>query len=663
MKLRTAILAAAAATPLLVHGAEPPVEMETLVVTATRSEQDEVRLPAAVHVITAAEIAASGARHLTELLRSAGSLQLTDFYGDGSRAQVDARGFGDAANANTLVLVDGRRLNNPDIAGPDLNSIALKDIERIEIIEGSAGALYGDQATGGVINIITRAPKQELRAEASGGSFGTLGARVAVGGVQQGGGWSGRLSAEHRGSDNYREHNHVEYRNDFGRVGYDWASGGAFLEADFVEEDLQTPGALFADEVDQDRRQSTTNYRGDFSDTETRLYRAGIRQELTEDWTLALERTYRKSHGVFRLSSVFGASTQDSFQTRSLRSLNPKLTGTLALFGRDALFTLGGDFQIAEYELSSPFGVQQNEQRQNDGYAQAVLPLPGALDLTVAGRHARVRNHVQDGFTFTQPTEFSDDQDAGQVGLSWRPLDVVRLFARADRNFRYAKVDEFTFTDATPGSNENTLKNQTGETLEAGMEWATRAARLSLSWFRLDTDDEIAFDPTGGPFGFGANINLPETRRDGALVHARWQALDWLALSLGGQYVDAEVTKGPGLTGREIPLVASKVGQGAATLALPHGLSAQAGVAYTGRRAYAGDFDNSLPPLPSHSVTHLSLGWEWRALSADLRINNLLDREFSEYGASSTDPDTFAEAPAYLPSPGRSASLSVRWEL
>ncbi len=110
-------------------------------------------------------------------------------------------------------------------------------------------------------------------------------------------------------------------------------------------------------------------------------------------------------------------------------------------------------------------------------------------------------------------------------------------------------------------------------------------------------------------------------------------------------------------------MVASKVGQTAATFTLPHGLSAQAGIGYTGPRAYAGDFDNSLPRLPSHAVAHLSLGWEWRALSADLRINNLLDRQYSEYGASSVDPNTFAEEPATLPSPGRNASLRLRWEL
>jgi iron complex outermembrane receptor protein len=270
---------------------------------------------------------------------------------------------------------------------------------------------------------------------------------------------------------------------------------------------------------------------------------------------------------------------------------------------------------------------------------------------------------VQDGFTFTQPTRFGDEQDAGQVGLSWRPLRALRLFARADRNFRYAKVDEFTFTDADAGSNENALENQTGETLEAGAAWTGAGLDLSGTLFRLDAENEIAFDPTGGDFGFGANVNLPRTRRDGALLHARWQALDGLALSLGGQYVDAEVTRGAGLVGRDIPMVARKIGRADATVSLPHGFSAQVGVGYTGRRAYAGDFDNSLPPQPSHAVAHLALGCTWRSLTVDVRVNNLLDREYSEYGASSLDPNTFAEQPASLPSPERNASLRLHWEL
>ncbi|MFA7592969.1 MAG: TonB-dependent receptor plug domain-containing protein, partial [Thiohalobacteraceae bacterium] len=135
------------------------VRLEPVVVSATRSLQSSVPTPAAISIIDRTEIEASGALQITEVLRGRGGVQLSDPYGDGSRAVIGMRGFGENAAANTLILVDGRRLNNSDLAAPDLNSIALKDVERIEIIHGSAGVLFGDQAVGGVINIITRVPR------------------------------------------------------------------------------------------------------------------------------------------------------------------------------------------------------------------------------------------------------------------------------------------------------------------------------------------------------------------------------------------------------------------------------------------------------------------------------------------------------------------------
>src|SRR5688572_2772127 len=86
-----------------------------LIVTATRSEQERIYIPAAVAVISREEVLASGATHLAEVLRMQGGVQINDLYGDGSSASVSMRGFGETANANVLVLVDGRRLNNPDI--------------------------------------------------------------------------------------------------------------------------------------------------------------------------------------------------------------------------------------------------------------------------------------------------------------------------------------------------------------------------------------------------------------------------------------------------------------------------------------------------------------------------------------------------------------------
>ncbi len=159
-------------TPRALPAGESPTALPDVLVSATRSAQSNVTVPASITIISREEIARSGARNLAEVLRGRGSVQVIDSFGDGSRTTVGMRGFGESANANTLIMVDGRRLNNIDISDPDLNSISLKDVERVEIIHGSAGTLFGDQAVGGVINVITRTPERlQAFGEARRGSY------------------------------------------------------------------------------------------------------------------------------------------------------------------------------------------------------------------------------------------------------------------------------------------------------------------------------------------------------------------------------------------------------------------------------------------------------------------------------------------------------------
>jgi iron complex outermembrane receptor protein len=652
MKPHCFIFAAFAAAPCFAQTPEsPPTALDPLVVTATRSEQSTNRLPAAVTVITRKDIDASGASHLVQVLRLAGAAQVTEFFGDGSRATVDLRGFGDGAHSTTLVLVDGRRLNNSDIAPPDLNTLSLKDIERIEIIQGSAGVLYGDQAVGGVINIITRTPQRfEAAAEIGAGSYEGLQARGAV--SHRAGGFSLRWSAESRDTDNYREHNALEYRNALLRLGYDRAGGGVFGEFGWIEEDLETPGALFADEMQQDRRQATANFQGDFSDTDTGFARVNWRQLLGEDWELQTDLTHRQTDGVFRLSSVFGPSSSDSTQDRDIQSVNPRLTGAFAGPWGAGLLTAGIDALFADYELTSPFGTQTNDQRQTDGYLQAILPLPARFEATLGARQARVDNEVLDGFTFVAPTRFHDTRTAGEAGLAWRPLKTLRVFTRYDRNFRFAKVDEFTNAGATPGSGNVNLRTQTGDSYELGAEIFLGAVALRSTAYRLDSQNEITFDPATF-----TNINLDRTRRDGIIAEADFDV--WSSLTVGARYhrLHSEI-RGGALSGKDIPLVSPQTAKLWAGMDLPAGIALHAEVLAVDDRPFAGDFDNTLSRLPGHAVANLSLGWVFHALHLDGRVNNLLGKEYAEYGAAAG----FPEQESFFPSPERNYWLSARYD-
>lgn len=160
----TVVAACLTLTPLVATAGELRADknefsLAEIVVTATRTEQTLKETPSTVQVITRADIERWQSHTLADALQQAtGIIMFNDFQ---SRANLSIRG---SAPRHVLIMVDGRRLsgelsyNSANVY--EINRIRMENVERIEIIRGSAGALYGSDAMGGVINIITKKAKQ-----------------------------------------------------------------------------------------------------------------------------------------------------------------------------------------------------------------------------------------------------------------------------------------------------------------------------------------------------------------------------------------------------------------------------------------------------------------------------------------------------------------------
>lgn len=625
-----------------------------VVVSATRSEQSLVPTAAGITVITRDEIEASGASNLSQVLRGRGGVQITDTFGDGSRVSVGMRGFGESANANTLIMVDGRRLNNPDIGVPDLNSISLKDVERIEIIQGSAGTLFGDQAVGGVINIITRRP-EGFQMDISGG-VGSYRAWRGVASVSDRleGGLAYRFTAERKRSDNYREHNESAYDNLFGRFDYTYGSLGLFAELQWVDDDLNTPGALLADELDTDRQQVSSDFQSDFTDSLTRVGRLGLTKTLSDHWSLETEAAVRETDGDFLLSFRGFPSTTPSTQERLVRTLTPRLLGTYDTARGELLLTVGFDLERSDYHLESVIGIQDNQQYQTGLYGQGVVPVLENLSLTLGAREARVNNELTDSFAFPSGVKLRDEAFVTEFGVVYRPASAWRFYARRDGNLRFPKVDEYT--NAPPGV---VLDTQTGVSWEAGAEWSGSTRHVKALVYRLDLDNEIAFDPETF-----SSVNLDATRRDGVILEAGLRPAESLDVNASYSYVDARVTSGP-YEGNAIPLVAKHVLRFSADYRMSTRWHVYAELQANSHQAFSGDFDDQLDDLPGYTVVNLESDYHYRGWTFTGRVNNVLDREYSEFGSKLTlfPAPTFSPMPveSFFTSPERNFWFTARY--
>lgn len=627
------------------------LEVEEVVVSDIRSERSEVSTPASIVIIGREEIEKSGAAHLTEVLRARGGVQVSDTFGDGTGASVSVRGFGETSNANTLVLVDGRKLNNNDIGDPDLNSIPLNDIERIEIVQGSAGTLFGDQAVGGVINIITRRP-EKLRAEinARAGSYSRRGGHASLSQKLDNGVYY-RLSAEGSETDNYRDHNESNLRSLFATAGYEYATGDVFVELQNVDERLETPGALFADEVAADRQQSVSNFANDFANTETNVQRVGIRQTITDWLSFEAEGTNREVESEFVLSGRTFAGTP-SDQSRHLIGFTPRLIVAYPTRNGDLLLTVGHDLELFDYNLSTVFGNQDNEQKIRGTYFQAVVPVHRKLSLTIGARNAKVENDLSDDFTFPAGIEIDDSEFLTELGFAFRPNDAWRFFARRDESVRFAKVDEYL--DPEPGT---ILRTQTGVSYELGAEWSNGGHNARVVAYRLDIDDEIAVVPGVGFFGFPANTNLPKTRRDGLILLVGAQVMDRLRILGDYSYVDARVEEGP-VQGNRVPLVAEHILRLAGEYSPAPEWRLFGEIQYVSDKVFSGDFDRQLETLSGYTVVNLKGDYRYQNVTVEARVNNVFDEEYSEFGARATRGAS--EVPSFFPAPERNFWLSVR---
>lgn len=647
--------------PFSLFAQEKEVTLDKVVVTATRDLEEIRKIPANVTVITQEKIAESNAKTITGVLEDEVGVVVRDQSGNGKNAQVDIRGFGETGPLNTLVLVDGRRVNEIDLSGVDWTQIPLDQIERIEIVRGAGSVLYGDNAVGGVINIITKKPEKPFsaKAEVVGGSYGYHKESGSVGGKW--GPISAILNAGYSATDGYRDNGFLRAKDVGGKLIFDLNENISFnFSGGFHQDDQGLPGALSQTVYELNRRAAKNPF--DKAETEDGFGVFSIKVNMGNLGRIESDLSYRHREGS---DSFISFSFKDKRNVNTW-GLTPKYILETPLGTFSNKLTSGLDFYrsglnvFSESAFSGP--NRSDVTKTSTGlYLLDEFSILNNLILSLGGRQEWVIFDIAQDVPKSKDTARASEP-AWNAALNYLFGKNSSAFLSYKRSFRYPVTDELiefvldpvTFQVTEVRINPN-IKPQTGYHYEAGIRHAfTDQIEANLTLFWIDLHNELFFNPVTF-----ANENYPKTRRQGIEVGAKAKPFPWLKIWSNYSYIKPSLL-GNSFSGNDIPGVPRHKGSIGTEVDFGKGFQLSTKANIVGARYFISDWANRVGKLDGYYTWDAKLSYTWRGLKGFVGVNNITNCKYTEYGVLSFD-FMGQPHPNYYPSPNRNFSGGVSY--
>jgi iron complex outermembrane receptor protein len=619
---------------------------DAVVVTATRFPEKKLEHPIGVTVVTREQIADSGAANLPELLSRYAGINTRNNTGSPDVA-IDMRGFGASGDQNTLVLLDGQRLNDIELTTVRWSAIPLAAIERVEIQRGGGAVMYGSGATGGTINIITRSPIAGDKSAMVSTSYGSYNANDLRGTVNVAGTNTGlSLTANQHNSDNYRANNRLEQGNVLGDLRWTGDRAGLVFKFGLDNQSLRLPGARTNVQLQADPRGATTP--GDYSSRDAKNAALSGRFEF-DRFDLAADLSYRDTKRDAFFDNYFGIFGQTSFVDTQGRvwAFNPRVKLPFQLLGKANSLVVGMDVDYWDYlsvrstdiaTQNTPVANIAATQRDRAFYAQNHTALTDATKLTLGVRTQHVDVDSNDRANPLPIAHASQSRNprSWEAALRHKLTSVVSLYGKIGASFRVATLDEMfnncgLFTSACV-STITPLEPQISRDREVGFEYKQQRVRLQASYYRMDLRNEIHFNALTF-----LNMNLSQTQRQGLELEGSWNlGSSW---SFFGSYTHARATfregayGGVDVSGKNVPLVPRDQAKLGVAWAVADKTRVSGALGYVGKQYFDNDQANDFAggQMPSYVTADLKLGHVIGPWSFTLAGNNLTDRKYYTY--------------------------------
>ena len=640
--------ALAAAIAVAFPLAQADEALPTIVVSAARFASDPALLPIGASVITADDIRRAGSTDVNQAIRKLGGVLGRQSLDGSPDFTLDLRGFGANSAQNMVILVDGVRLSENELSNAVLSTIPIDTVERIEIARGGASVLFGEGATGGVIQIFSKRPKADgathgsLFAEA--GQLGQRDLRTSV--ARSIAALSLDAAVGGGRTDNDRAHNEFKQHSFSGGAQWRTAGGRVGLRAESARQDSQFPGSLTQAQYDADPHQTFTPRDGGSLHSER--YTAFIEQRVgSVDLVAELSQREKNVKSVYNFTyqgvSSASKAAYDSRQTQ----FSPRLRQLTPFDGMLNEVVAGVDLIDWKRVTKADFSAADVRQKSKAVYLRDELKWDAAHDgrLALGARHEVFDKDSVDALSYdTSRQSSSQSQNGWEAQGSYRLLPLLNAYAKTGQSYRVANADENGYRTSLA-----VLKIQTSHDLEVGATLGDDGRQATLRVFRHKLDNEIFFDPTG----YGANVNLDPTRRQGVELEARSRIDAAWSVSAQWQHVKADFTGGPN-AGKEMVLVPKNTLSARLSWAAK-GQSADLGAQWVDSQRVGDDFANSCSArMPAYATVDGRYARKLGAWEFALAGLNLADRKYysNAYGCRA----------GIYPSDGRQLKLSARYD-
>ena len=576
------------------YSAEPVEELPSIEVSSSRLKTTKEKYAGSITIITEEEIKQSGLPKVEDILRNQLSLGVFKQGGVGGESTIRMRGAG---ASSTLVIIDGVRVNGNTQGHFDFRNLNTENIERIEILRGPQTTIWGSDAVGGVINIVTKkgrgTPTHYLSFE--GGSFGTYKEGLGSSGVIEDIDYSFSASrTDISGYSDFNENRIVE--------------GGNVPEKDGYENTSLTSrvGTSFSGDG---RAEFIGRYTRSYSDVDTTTGDKNFRDTEIESVYLA-----------FPVSKSVTPWWRIKLNPNMAYDVNEPDTETNddQIFNRTYIADLQNNVDINEY-LSAVFGGEfraQNGRNNRNGFTRNTFNqgyfFQGQFDwndkvLLTAGFRKDLNDTYEDALTYKFEGAYNFKQ--------WD----FRLRGAYATGFRAPTFNELTF----PGFGNPDLQPEKSESFEIGFDkdLFDQLVRLEVTFFNIEFENLIENSPA-------ENIGLTKSR--GIEAHVGVQLP--YNLHLSNNYTWTEAVDAID----DIPLRRRPKHQYSATLShnWKNKLFSQLGLT-----ARSGVLDNSSGSMtvPGFATLRASISYKLnKNLELNARGENILDKEYEEVARRST---------------------------